>query len=65
MAFAGVSSWRGPFRFEDRRATIMPMYVHFLLTYQCLYECDHCFLYCGSQADGTITLAMKITAAMG
>jgi hypothetical protein len=31
--------------------------VHFLLTYQCLYECDHCFLYCGPQAEGTFTLA--------
>ena len=30
--------------------------LHFLLTYQCLYECDHCFLYCGSHMEGTFTL---------
>jgi hypothetical protein len=30
--------------------------LHFLLTYKCLYECDHCFLYCGSQHDGTFTI---------
>jgi hypothetical protein len=30
--------------------------VHFLLTYQCTYECDHCFLYCGPRAEGTFTL---------
>jgi hypothetical protein len=37
--------------------------VHFLLTYQCLFECDHCFLYCGPQAEGTFTLA-QITEAL-
>jgi hypothetical protein len=31
--------------------------VHFLLTYSCNYECDHCFLYCGPHAVGTFTLA--------
>ncbi len=31
--------------------------VHFLLTYACNYECDHCFLYCGPRARGTFTLA--------
>jgi MoaA/NifB/PqqE/SkfB family radical SAM enzyme len=31
--------------------------LHVLLTYQCLYECDHCFLYCGPRATGTFTLA--------
>ena len=31
--------------------------VHFLLTYACNYECDHCFLYCGPHAKGTFTLA--------
>ncbi len=31
--------------------------LHFLLTYRCLYECDHCFLYCGPQAEGTFTIA--------
>lgn len=30
--------------------------IHFLLTYRCLLECDHCFLYCGPRAEGTMTL---------
>ncbi|MEK7408613.1 MAG: radical SAM protein [Acidobacteriota bacterium] len=30
--------------------------IHFLLTYTCIYECDHCFLHCGPQAEGTFTL---------
>jgi len=31
--------------------------LHLLLTYNCLYECDHCFLYCHPGAEGTFTLA--------
>ncbi|UCD38778.1 MAG: radical SAM protein, partial [Fidelibacterota bacterium] len=31
--------------------------VHFLLTYTCIYECDHCFLYCSPKAEGTFTIA--------
>jgi MoaA/NifB/PqqE/SkfB family radical SAM enzyme len=31
--------------------------VHFLLTYKCTYECDHCFVYCSPQAEGVFTLA--------
>jgi hypothetical protein len=31
--------------------------LHILLTYQCLSECDHCFLYCGPRAEGTFTLS--------
>ncbi len=30
--------------------------IHFLLTYKCTYECDHCFLYSSPQADGVFTL---------
>ena len=30
--------------------------IHFLLTYTCNYECDHCFLYCGPRSQGTFTL---------
>ncbi len=30
--------------------------IHFLLTYTCNYECDHCFLYCSPNAEGTFTL---------
>lgn len=30
--------------------------IHFLLTYTCVYECDHCFLYCSPRFDGTFPL---------
>ena len=30
--------------------------IHFLLTYKCIYECDHCFLYCGPHLEGTFTI---------
>lgn len=30
--------------------------IHFLLTYTCLFECDHCFLFCGPHMKGTFTL---------
>jgi MoaA/NifB/PqqE/SkfB family radical SAM enzyme len=30
--------------------------IHFLLTYKCNFECDHCFLYCGPHSEGTFTL---------
>lgn len=30
--------------------------IHFLLTYHCNFECDHCFLYCGPRAEGTFTV---------
>ena len=30
--------------------------IHFLLTYQCTYECDHCFVYSSPEAQGTFTL---------
>ena len=31
--------------------------IHFLLTYACTFECDHCFLHCSPRAQGTFTLA--------
>lgn len=30
--------------------------IHLLLTYKCNLECDHCFLYSGPNAEGTLTL---------
>ncbi len=30
--------------------------IHFLLTYKCPYECDHCFVYSSPRAKGTFTL---------
>ncbi len=30
--------------------------IHFLLTYTCNFECDHCFLYCGPKSGGTFTI---------
>ena len=32
--------------------------VHFLLSYQCTSECDHCFVWSGPRAGGTISLEM-------
>ncbi len=31
--------------------------LHFLLTYRCNSECDHCFLYCSPRSQGTFTLS--------
>jgi len=30
--------------------------IHFLLTYACTFECDHCFLYCSPFSEGTFTI---------
>ena len=30
--------------------------IHILMTYRCILECDHCFLYSGPNAQGTMTL---------
>ena len=30
--------------------------IHFLLTYTCNFECDHCFLYCSPRAQGTLAI---------
>jgi len=38
--------------------------LHFLLTYACTYECDHCFLYCSPRAQGTFSLD-QLEDAMG
>lgn len=37
--------------------------IHFILTYQCNFECDHCFLYCSSRSKGTFTLR-QITSVL-
>jgi len=29
--------------------------IHFLLTYACNFECDHCFLYCSPRSGGVFT----------
>ena len=39
-----------------KKAPAAPTGLHFLLTYTCLYKCEHCFLYCGPGATGTFTL---------
>ncbi|MEW6404392.1 MAG: radical SAM protein [Chloroflexota bacterium] len=31
--------------------------LHILLTYQCIYECDHCFVWGSPRQEGTLTLA--------
>jgi len=38
------------------RGNIMLTGIHFLMTYRCIFECDHCFLYCGPHSQGTFTL---------
>ena len=30
--------------------------IHFILTYTCNFECDHCFLYCSPRSGGTFTI---------
>ncbi|MFH1230242.1 MAG: radical SAM protein, partial [Planctomycetota bacterium] len=30
--------------------------IHFLLTYMCNLECEHCFLFCSPTSKGTFTL---------
>jgi hypothetical protein len=30
--------------------------LHFLLTYRCNFECEHCFLYCSPNTSGTFTI---------
>lgn len=30
--------------------------IHFLLTYTCSWECDHCFLFCSPASEGTFTI---------
>lgn len=30
--------------------------IHFLLTYRCTFECEHCFLYCSPHSPGTFTI---------
>ncbi len=31
--------------------------IHFLTTYTCNFECDHCFCHCGPRSRGTFTIA--------
>ena len=31
--------------------------IHFILSYKCTLECDHCFIYCSPSAKGTFTLS--------
>lgn len=40
-----------------RESGIMLTGIHFLLTYTCNMECDHCFVYSGPNAKGTFTLS--------
>ena len=30
--------------------------IHFILTYTCNFECDHCFLHCSPRSQGTFTI---------
>jgi MoaA/NifB/PqqE/SkfB family radical SAM enzyme len=37
--------------------------IHFLLSYACNFECDHCFVFSGPAAEGTFTIR-QIQAAI-
>lgn len=39
------------------RGTLMLDGIHFLLTYTCNWECDHCFVFSGPKAKGTFKLS--------
>ena len=41
---------------KQRRGTMLTG-IHFLLTYMCNLECDHCFIYSGPRAKGTFTIS--------
>jgi hypothetical protein len=36
--------------------------IHFLLSYACNFECDHCFVFSGHSAEGTFTISQVQTA---
>jgi hypothetical protein len=36
--------------------------IHFILTYSCNFECDHCFVYCSPRAQGTFTISQVARA---
>lgn len=40
----------------NKEGWLMLTGVHFLLTYQCNFQCDHCFLYCSPTSKGTFTI---------
>ncbi len=40
-----------------RKAGHMLKGIHFLLSYACNMECDHCFLFCSPYSEGTMTIA--------
>ncbi len=42
---------------------IMLTGIHFLLTYKCIFECDHCFVYSSPRAEGTFTFE-QVNAAL-
>jgi hypothetical protein len=34
--------------------------IHFILSYTCNFECDHCFLHCSPKAQGTFSIAQVV-----
>lgn len=34
--------------------------IHFILTYECNFECDHCFLYSSPKSQGTFTISQVV-----
>ena len=44
-------------RAYNQRMSMRLSAIHFLVTYRCTYECDHCFVWGGPQQEATMTLA--------
>ncbi len=56
LRFLTLPGTAGRAHFSAKRYLVLSG-LHFLLTYQCTYECDHCFVYGSPFAKGTFTLA--------
>jgi hypothetical protein len=52
----GRQSLTGSLIINDRKAATVLTGIHFILTYRCNFECDHCFLYCSPWSEGTFTI---------
>ena len=56
LVVAGAAVWAPAPRLKYAERAEMLNSIHFLLTYACNFECDHCFLFCGPGSKGTFTI---------